>query len=266
MSQDVVSIRRQMKMVSSSLRQKKPVPAVQSVIATLRIMLTTPLMKAEKDEFAELVREAISYINNDAGIRKIYPLELSYHYGEEKKLFEELQELLGVLEEESMAEVEKVTAAMAAKKEAALAKGQAHLDNREYDNARILFKALAGEFPNDIELKGNIGEKYLSAELYEEAADYFADAVAADPKALRMYNRLAIALRKLERFDVAEDYYMKALPLAPEDPNLLFNIGRMYLDWQKWGKAAEFGDKAFVINPEFDEARKLATFARKRLQ
>ncbi len=265
MTQDIVNIRRQVKMVNSSLRQGKPVPAVQAVIATLRLMLSTPLLRAEKDEFSGLITEALGYLNNDATIRKLYPLELKYTPGEEKRLFEEMQELLDVLKEATMSEVEELTKAMAAKKEAALAKGQEHLNAKDYDGARSVFGAISGEFPNDSQLKSDIGEKFLNEALYEDAAAYFTDAVTIDPSALYIYNRLGIALRKLERFDVAENYFKKALPLVPKDPNLLFNIGRMYLDWGKWAKAVEFGEKAHDLNPDFVEAQKLANFARKKL-
>lgn len=161
--------------------------------------------------------------------------------------------------------MEELAKSAAARKESALAKGQEHLSNKEYSRAQSVFGAISGEFPNDGDLRCSIGEKYLAEGLYEGAAACFAEAVAINPEALGIYNRLAIALRKLERFDAAENCYMKALLLAPEDPNLLFNIGRMYLDWQKWDKAAEFGDRAFEIAPRFDEARKLAAFARKRI-
>lgn len=265
MSQDIVSVRRQIKLASSSLRQGKQVPAVQAVIGTLRLMLSTPLMKAERDEFADLVKETVDHINSDATVRKLYPLELIYSPGDEKMLLESMVELLDVLKENTMSEVEELAKIMAAKKEAALAKGQEHLDKQEYDNARSVFGAITREFPDDGTLKSDIGEKYLNAGLYEDAADSYAQAVELDPNALHNYNRLAIALRKLGRFDVAEDYYMKALPLAPEDPNLLFNIGRLYLEWEKWGKAFEYGEKAHAANPEFAEAQKLANFARKRM-
>lgn len=266
MSQDIVSVRGKIKQVSSSLRQGNPVSAVQAVSATLRLMLTTPLMKAERDEFAGLVREAIDYINNDSGIRKIYPLALAYAPGGEKQLFEEMQELLEVLKDDTMSGVAKLAAAAAAKKESALAKGREHLENKEYDHARAVFKTVTGEFPDDGALHGAIGEKYLNAGLYEDAASSFAAAVTLDPKALHNYNRLAIVLRKLGRFDIAEGYYLRALPLAPEDPNLLFNMGRLYLEWKKWDKAVEYGEKAHAARPDFAEARKLAEFARKRME
>lgn len=265
MSQDIVTVRRNLKQVPSSLRQGKMVPAVQAVVATLRLLLTTPLMKAEKDEFATLIKEAVDYINNDADLRKIYPLALVYQVGEEKQLFDDLHELLEILKDESMAEVEELAKAMAAKKAAALEQGQQHLDADELDQARAVFKAIAEEFPDDSELKGDIGEKALAKGMYEDTASYLSEAVDLDPRALHLYNRLAIALRKLGRFDVAEDYYMRALPMAPEEPTLLFNIGRLYAEWGKWDKALEFGEKAHTIMPQFEEAKKLAAFARRKL-
>lgn len=265
MAQDIVSIRRQIKLVSSILRQDRQVPAVQAVLNALRLMLSTPLMKSERDEFTDMVREATSYINNDTEIRKIYPLEIVYQPGEEKQLMETMVELLDVLKEDTMNEVEEWTKAVETKKEVALVKGQERLDVQDFDGARSVFGAIGKEFPDDSKLKGEIGEKYLDVDLYEDAAAWFSEAVALDPKALHYYNRLAISLRKLGRFDVAEEYYLRALPLAPEDPNLLFNIGRLYLEWEKWSKAFEFGQKAHAANPEFVEAQKLANYARKRM-
>jgi Flp pilus assembly protein TadD, contains TPR repeats len=265
MSQDIVSIRRQIKQVSSLLRQGKIMLAAQAVQSVLRVMLTTPLMKAEKDEFIALIREAIDYLNNDQPLRKLYPLALMYTPGEEKKLFDDINELLDMLNEEKMTEVNALAKVMEEKKQAALDKGQGHLDAEEYDQARAVYHEITTEFPHDSELKGAIGEQMLGAGLYEDAAKHLGDAVTLDPNALNLYNRLGIALRKLSRFDVAEEYYMKALPLAPEDPYLLFNIGRLYAEWGKWDKALEYGEKAHAIKPDFEEARKLAAFSRKKL-
>lgn len=265
MTQDIVTIRRQAKQVNSMLRQGKMLPAAQAIMAPLRLMLTTPLMKAEKDELTDIVKEALSYLNSDQALRKIYPLELVYEQGEEKNLFDDLQELTAMLNEATMSEVAQLAREMAEKKEAALAEGQGHLDAQEFDKARGVFSAISTSHPNDSELKGAIGEKVLAAGLYEDAVTYLSDAVAIDPKALHLYNRLAIALRKLGRFDVAEKHYMNALPIAPEDPYLLFNIGRLYAEWAKWDKALEYGEKALAQKPDFTEAGKLVNFSRKKL-
>ncbi len=266
MSQDIVGARRQLSQVAGMLRQGKILPAVQSMVSALRVVLTNALMRAERDEFAKLIGDSIARLNNDPSLRKIYPLSLEYQPGGEKDLFENLRELLDILKEQSLSEAEEVAKAIAAKKQTALTRGQAHLDAQEHDHARAVFKAISDEYPDDSELKGDIGERVLRSGLYEDAAEYLADAVNIDPHALVLYNRLGIALRKLGRFDAAEGYYNKALPLAPDDPNLHFNIGRMYMEWGKWEKAAEHGDKAFSVKPDFVEAKKLADFSRRKLQ
>lgn len=262
---DIVTIRRQLKQVPSVLRQGKLVSAARAVVEGLKIVLTTPLMKAEKDEFVDAIREAIDYLNNDQNVRKLYPLAIEYAAGEEKKTLEQMAELLDVINEDAMSGVPEMARRMMERKQTALDEGQNHLDAREYDKARKVFLEISAEFAEDADLKGQIGEKVLAAGLYEDAAKYFEDAIAINPNALHHYNRLGISLRKLGRFELAEKAYLSVLPLASEDPSLLFNIGRLYAEWGRWDKALEFGQKAFALNPELVEAQKLAAFARKRV-
>lgn len=263
--QNIASIHRQVKQVPSMLRQNKMTPAVKAVAEGLRLVLTTPLIKAEKDEFTESIRVALDYLSNDADIRQLYPLAITYTPGEEKKTLEQLIELLDIVNENAMTGVADMAKRISEKKEAALAVGQSHLDAKEYDKARKVFHDISSEFAEDAELKSRIGEKELAAGLYEDAAKHFEEAVALDPDALHNYNHLAISLRKLGRFDLAEEKYLTVLPLAPDDPFLLFNVGRLYAEWGKWDKAYEFGEKAFALKPDFVEAQKLASFARKRM-
>ncbi|CAK7002635.1 MAG: hypothetical protein DELT_00093 [Desulfovibrio sp.] len=262
---DIVTVRRQVKQVASILRQGKIMPAAKSVVEALKLVLTKPLMKAEKDEFMDSISEAVDYLNNDANLRKLYPLAIEYVPGEEKKTLEQLVELLEIVNEDAMSGVAEMTQRIVDKKQAALNEGQCHLDAHEYDKARKVFSDISTEFADDADLKSQIGEKVLAAGLFEDAAQYFEEAVALDPNALHNYNRLAISLRKLGRFELAEEKYLTVLPLAPEDPFLLFNMGRLYAEWSKWDKALEYGEKAFALKPDFVEAQKLANFARKRL-
>ena len=265
--QDIVTIRRQLKMAGSTLRQGKHSTAVQAVLAALKIMLSKPLMKGERDELTGLVREALDYINNNDDIRKVSPHQpLTFETGKEKALHESLVQMLDALDKASMAGVEDIVKAMNAKKKDALDKGQEHLDRVEYDHARKVFKHISGEFPKDGQLRSDIGEKFLNVGCYEDAAEYYIEAVDLDPNALRNYNRLGIAFRKMRQYAKAEEYYLRALPLAPKDPYLHFNVGRLYLEWKKWGKAIEFGEKALTISPDFPEAGKLVNFARKSME
>lgn len=266
MAQDLTSARRQLSQINTLLRQGKIMPAVQALHSALLITSRQSLMKAEKEEFERLYGDAVMRLNADKPLRKIYPLALEYHPGSEKGLIADLAELLAMLQEESMAEAEAIAKALQAKKQAALEEGQAQLDAKEYDAAKSTFNTLVATYPDDSELRANIGDRLLRAGLYEDSVEHLAAAVEQDPYDLQYYNRLGIALRKLGRFETAESYYMKALPLAPDDPNLHFNVGRLYLEWTRWDKAREHGEKAVALSPEFAEARKLADFARKKME
>jgi Flp pilus assembly protein TadD len=266
MAQDLINARRHLSQINTQLRQGKIMPAVQALHSALNIVIRQSLMKAEKDEFERMFTDAVLRLNNDKSLRAIYPLALEYGPGSEKRLIADLAELLDMLQEESMAEAEGIAQALIAKKAAVLAEGQGYLDAAEHDKARGVFNALIETYPDDSDLRADIGERVLKAGLYEDAVEHLTAAVEQAPYVLHYYNRLGIALRKLGRFDVAEFYYLKALPLAPDDPNLHFNVGRLYLEWTKWDKAVEHGDTAAALNPDFVEAKKLSEFARKKLE
>ena len=91
------------------------------------------------------------------------------------------------------------------------------------------------------------------------------DALKDDPNAIHLYNRIGMVLRKMQDFDTAEKYYLKALTLTDSDEYLYYNLGRLYYDWKKWDKMANSAERAVEINPEFGEAVKMLKFARKQL-
>ena len=71
-------------------------------------------------------------------------------------------------------------------------------------------------------------------------------------------------LRKLRKFDIAEKYFMRATEFAKSDPNLYFNLGRLYIDWARWDKAEKASRLALRLSPGFVEARKLLNYALKK--
>jgi uncharacterized protein HemY len=50
------------------------------------------------------------------------------------------------------------------------------------------------------------------------------------------------------------------------DPSLYFNIGRLYVDWKKWGKAIKAAKAALRLKPDFIAAQKLLAYAEEKLQ
>ncbi len=260
MAADISKVRKSLSQASTQLKQGKAVGAVQAVQDGINLLLSTPLMKAERNEFVKFIEDALAAISNDTLVRNLFPLQLSYIAGQERDLLANLRDLHDALAEHVREEAERAHQLREERKKADFNRGVEELGS---DSAKGLatFASLAREFPRDAELLGNMGEALLKAQLYEEAIRYLTEALDLRPDMLPYYNVIGIALRKVERFEIAETYYLRASKYLRLDPNLYFNIGRLYVDWKKWPKARAAALAALKLNPDFQEARKLLQYA-----
>lgn len=265
MSAELIKARQNLTQIRGMLRQGKIMPAAQSFQSALVAVLKNPLMKAEREEFERMLADAAMHMNNDAELRKVFPLKIDYVPGQERALLDILRELVEAVNKAAVDEAQGVLDKMAQRKQEELARGQAHLDAQEFDKAADVFSGLAREFNEDPALRGDIGERFLKAGRYEEAFEYLAQALEMNPDMVHLYNRIGIALRKLGKFETAEKYYFKASQYQGRDPNLFFNIGRLYMDWGKWDKMAKSANAALKLKPDFEEAKKMLEFAIRKI-
>lgn len=265
MSTKLISARKKLNSVPTMLKKGKYMPAVQAVHDGLILFLKTQVMKAERGEFEDILQKVTYALNSDAELRKIYPLVISYEPGQERPLLDAMRELLQELQKVINDEVAEDMQAIDARKKAEVEKGQNHLENQNWDEAKKVFNQLVKDFGGDTDLKANIADRYLNAGRYQEAFSMLEDALQDDPNAIHLYNRIGIVLRKMQDFETAEKYYLKALTLSANDEYLHYNVGRLYYDWRKWAKMAQAAQNAVDINPEFNEAIKMLKFAQKKM-
>lgn len=265
MSGELTKARQRLNSINASLKQGKYMAAANALNDAIVTVLSAPLMKSEREEFSNMLADAVHHLNNSKELRKVYPLALKYVPGEEKKLLEQIFEMRKVLQEDVNESAQRDLAALETKKREGLERGQRHLDNREFEQAKSTFDTLTEEFAGDSELKADIADRYQKAGMNDEAVGYLSDAITDSPESLHLYNRIGIVLRKMQDFASAESYYKKALEITQQDEFLFFNMGRLYYDWKRWDKTAEAAGRAVAINPEFTEARKLLAFANKQL-
>lgn len=265
MSGELTKARQKLTGINASLKMGKYMAAAQALNDAIIIMLSAQLMKNEREEFAQMIESTVYALNNHKELRKVYPLLLHYAPGAEKKLLEEIYEMRKVLQEDVNENAQKDLNALEAKKNEELARGQRHLDGKEFDEARQVFDKLTGEFPGDAELKADIADRYYKAGLNQDAVGHLSQAINESPESIHLYNRIGMVLRKMQDFDSAESYYKRALGICQTDEYLFFNLGRLYYDWQQWGKMAEAAKMAVAINPNFVEAKKLLAFAQKKI-
>ena len=265
MSDELTKARSKLAGVAALLKQNKHMAAVQAVHDGLILILKSPLMKNEKEEFARQLSDVVYTMNADQNLRKHYPLVIKYEPGAEKALFEVMQELLKVLQNAVTEEVQGDAALIERQKRESLDKGQAHLDRQEFDEARKVFDKLVREFKNDTSLAADIADRFLKAERFQDAYEYLEEALRHEPNAIYLYNRIGIVLRKMKDFETAEKYYFKALEISKDDEFLHFNMGRLYADQGQWKKVLQSAERALKINPSFAEAEKMRSFAEKKL-
>ena len=265
MSTELTNARKKLNTVSTLLKKGKYMPAVQAVHDSLILILKSQLMKAERQEFEDMLRKTTYDLNSDPNLRKINPLVISYEPGEEKKLLQSMRDLLAELQRVVTDKAQGDLAAIQAQRTTMIQQAQTYLDAKNFSQAKTVFDQVLADFGGDTDLKAEIADRYLKAEQYEHAYHLLEDALADDPDAIHLYNRIGIVLRKMKDFDTAEQYYLKALTLTAKDEFLHFNLGHLYYDWHKWDKMATAAKAALEINPSFSEANKMLMFASKKM-
>lgn len=264
MSAELTKARAQLNKVGTFLKQAKPLPAVSALYEAVGAVMRTQLIRSEKEEFSKLITDAVLHLNGDRNLRKIYPLILDYKPGGEKELTEQLLDVLTELQATAVEEAKDLIADKEQRIQKGLAEGKLLIEEKRFAEAKDLLEKLSREFPHDGDLRARIAELFIGGELFEEAFAYLDEAIDLSPDQIHHYNRIGIVLRKLRKYDIAEKYFMRATGFAKSDPNLYFNLGRLYVDWERWDKAEKASRLALRLSPGFVEARKLLNYALKK--
>jgi tetratricopeptide (TPR) repeat protein len=107
---------------------------------------------------------------------------------------------------------------------------------------------------HNADINTEIGEVYLAAGDETKAAAAFTSSLGIN-ESVHVYNRLGIALRKKFQYEEAFKVYLKAIKMEPDNEVLFFNIGRLRMEQEMYGDAAEYFRKALAIDPEFSECQ-----------
>jgi Flp pilus assembly protein TadD len=96
---------------------------------------------------------------------------------------------------------------------------------------------------------------------YDQAAATFRQLAQARPQVSAYWNNLGVTCRLSGDTDAAEQALAKARSLAPDDPDVLYNLGLLYVQQRRWPLARETLLDAAERSPDFIEARLQAAYA-----
>jgi cytochrome c-type biogenesis protein CcmH/NrfG len=127
----------------------------------------------------------------------------------------------------------------------------------QLDEARAsAMKTTAQQNPTDAETRVELGNMYFDASRYQEAADWYQQALKIQPKDVNASTDLAIAYYYMNDPDRALAQFDRSLTMDPRHAKTLLNIGIV----RAFGKqdikgAAEAWQKVLDVAPSSDEAR-----------
>lgn len=248
--------------IVSILKEGKVESALKAVLFGLMAYIKhgNLLIKQEKTEYQTLLAKAVQLISLDPGVKELSKAPLAYEPRKEIELLARLRELPELLRQREIEDRERQGQAKHQARADRLEKGRQLLTQRYFEGALQHFRRLAEDYADDAPLAAEIG-KILFDINHIECITFFEKAVALDPADHKSLSMMGIALRKIKKFDQAEQAYLAALALDKDNPGYLFNLSRVYIDSANWAKAQETLRHLLVLDPELEPAKKGLEFA-----
>ncbi len=262
MSKSISLARSKLNNVKTLMRRGQVLSAIMCLYEGIGVYLKTKLLKHEKLDFHNRIKDAISYITSDKNFIQQYPLQFSYTPGKEKELYSDLKKIIDTFQDTIAEDAKKEIKILQAKREK-VKDGEKFVQKGEYNKADEIFKELLKEFPDDSELRVEISDIYLRNGKIDFSLNYLKDALNID-KGVYLLNKVGILLRKVKKYDLSERIFVNAINKSPDDEILYFNLGRVYIDLKKWSKVIDVAEKALSINSSFQEAKKMLVYAQKQ--
>jgi tetratricopeptide (TPR) repeat protein len=127
-----------------------------------------------------------------------------------------------------------------------------------FEQAQQFFGQALKDDPSSAEALYGLGSAYLQQQKATEAHDCFERALklnATYPGTLpNCWNNLGILAAREGKFDLAIQYFQRALQIDPKHSIALQNLGSAYRQKREWPEAKEALERALALNPDDPEA------------
>jgi tetratricopeptide (TPR) repeat protein len=125
--------------------------------------------------------------------------------------------------------------------------------NDDIEEAERVIKSIMNNQPTDLNMV-NIANIYLGRGDIDKAGFYLKKTVDPIKETAQVFNKYAVALRQVNRFEDAEDIYRKCLKIEPESDVLHYNLAILYTKTNQMEEAKKSLSEALRLNPENEHA------------
>jgi len=122
------------------------------------------------------------------------------------------------------------------------------------DPAGDLQRLAAAADPRNADAQLGLGNAYMQAGRYADAAAAYARSIAAAPGNARAHNNLAVAFAEQRLFDRAIPSYRQAVRLDPGHAEAHYNLGNALRELARYGEALACYDRALALRPDWPGA------------
>ena len=112
-------------------------------------------------------------------------------------------------------------------------------NQKNYNEAKKLYKKLIKTEPNLIEAQYNLGVIYEETKDYDEAIKYYKKTIYLNPLFIYSYNNLGLIYNKLGKYKVSIEYLIKLKKINPKYVNAYNNLGIAYISLGQYEEAIE---------------------------
>jgi tetratricopeptide (TPR) repeat protein len=198
-------------------------------------------------------------------MQRVLPNGVHYARGKERQLHTKLSHLYEKLKQAiDRARLEKLRQRMLNLDETLL-QAQAHLKNKEYLEARKLFRRAADRFQGQSGLLSDIGTRMLMGGLVQEAVEYLRKGLEENSRDERAHNSLIMCYEVLGMMDKVEESIKNAIRMLGGREDLYLRLGKVALRRRNWSTALNVAEAILRKNPLNVEARKIRTQARPKV-
>jgi Tfp pilus assembly protein PilF len=141
-----------------------------------------------------------------------------------------------------------------------VARADRYRANNELYSAEMEYNNAIKVDEENVRANFGLGITYLERGENDKAENVFTRLVKLDAafeeEHKHLFNEFGIKLRKNHMTDQAVDYYERALELAGQDENLLYNLARAWLEKKDNAQCLDFLLKSLAVNPRLEPAVK----------